>query len=63
MAVHLKLDELISSLEGARNRLVDLQNLGDEELRKLEAQFRLVHTRASHGQMGSSDAVKGEPKP
>jgi low affinity Fe/Cu permease len=31
-AVHLKLDELIRALAGARNRLVDLEELSDEEL-------------------------------
>jgi len=38
-AVHLKLDELIRALKGARNELVDLEDLSDEEL-KLEKQFR-----------------------
>src|SRR5688500_12796067 len=28
-AVHLKLDELISSVEGARNRFVDLEDVSD----------------------------------
>jgi len=35
-AVHLKLDELIRALKGARNQLVDLEDLSDEELKKLE---------------------------
>jgi low affinity Fe/Cu permease len=39
-AVHLKLDELIRALKGARNELVDLEDLSDEELKKLEKQFR-----------------------
>jgi low affinity Fe/Cu permease len=38
-AVHLKLDELIRALKGARNELVDLEDLSDEELKKLEKQF------------------------
>jgi low affinity Fe/Cu permease len=38
-AMHLKLDELIRALEGARNRLVDLEKLSDDELKKLEEQF------------------------
>src|SRR2546421_10387459 len=38
-AVHLKLDELIRALKGARNNLVDLEKLYDEELKKLEEQF------------------------
>src|SRR4029077_18275323 len=33
-AVHLKLDEVIRALKGARNQLVDLENLSDEDLKK-----------------------------
>ena len=39
-AVHLKLDELIRALKGARNKLVDLEKLSDDELKNLEQQFR-----------------------
>jgi low affinity Fe/Cu permease len=38
-AMHLKLDELIRSVKGARNRLVDLENFSEEELLLLEQQF------------------------
>src|SRR5215210_2794192 len=31
-AIHLKLDELIRAMKGARNKLVMLENLSDEEL-------------------------------
>ena len=47
-AVHLKLDEIIRALKGARNQLVDLENLSDEELKKLEEQFRRLRTKAEH---------------
>ncbi len=40
-AVHLKLDELIRAIKDARNELVDLEDLSDEELKKLEEQPRL----------------------
>src|SRR5215218_5225519 len=39
-AMHLKLDELIRAMKGARNQLVDLENLSDDDLKKLEEQFR-----------------------
>ena len=42
-AMHLKLDELIRAIKGARNRLVDLEELSDEELRTLEKQFHRLH--------------------
>ena len=47
-AMHLKLDELIRALKKARNELVDLEDLSDEELRKLEEQFQQVRTKAEH---------------
>ena len=46
-AMHLKLDELIRAIEGARNRLVDLEKLSDEELKKLEEQFTRLRNNAS----------------
>ncbi|HEX4638937.1 MAG TPA: low affinity iron permease family protein [Chthoniobacterales bacterium] len=49
-AMHLKLDEIILALEKARNELVDLENLSDEELDRLENQFKRVRTKAeNHG--------------
>jgi low affinity Fe/Cu permease len=49
-AMHLKLDEVIRALKRARNEMVDLEELSDEELNKLEDQFRRVRTKAeNHG--------------
>jgi low affinity Fe/Cu permease len=45
-AVHLKLDELIRAVHGARNHLVDLEKLSDEEMKKLEDEFARVHKKA-----------------
>ena len=45
-AAHLKLDELIRALEGARNELIDLEKLADEDLTKLEKQFERVRKTA-----------------
>jgi low affinity Fe/Cu permease len=45
-AVHLKLDEIIRALKDARNELVDLEDLSDEELKKLEDQFRRLREKA-----------------
>lgn len=47
-AVHLKLDELIRALQGARNNLVDLEKLSDEELTRLEEEFGRIHRKAEH---------------
>jgi len=47
-AVHLKLDEMIRALKGARNELVDLEELSDEDLKKLEQQFQRIRKKAEH---------------
>src|SRR5213594_1442634 len=56
-AVHLKLDEMIRALKGARNQLVDLEDLSDEELKKLEEQFRNMRKRAEKDGTHSRKAV------
>jgi low affinity Fe/Cu permease len=45
-AAHLKLDELIRALKGARNELIELQNLSDEDLARLEKHFQRVREKA-----------------
>jgi low affinity Fe/Cu permease len=45
-AAHLKLDEIIRALKGARNQLIDLEKLSDEDLNSLEKQFALVRKKA-----------------
>src|SRR3954463_4963890 len=45
-AVHLKLDELIRALGGARNKLVDLEKLSDDDLKSLETEFEKLRKRA-----------------
>ena len=45
-AAHLKLDELIRALKGARNELIDLEKLADEDLTRLEKQFERVRKKA-----------------
>jgi low affinity Fe/Cu permease len=44
-AMHLKLDELIRGVEGARNSLVDLEDLSDEDLRKLQNEFQRLREK------------------
>ena len=56
-AVHLKLDETIRALKGARNQLVDLEDLSDEELKKLEEQFQRLRKKAEHDGTHSRKAV------
>ena len=48
-AIHLKLDELIKGVSGARTHLVNLESLTDDELTALQEEFgklRKKHTKA-----------------
>jgi low affinity Fe/Cu permease len=44
-ALHLKLDELIRSIKGARNALIDLEEMSEEELEQLQRQFVKLRSR------------------
>src|SRR3954471_2563034 len=57
-AIHLKLDELIRTLKGARNNLLTLENLSEEELNRLEAQF----TRIAERNRAPKTPTQPEPK-
>lgn len=39
-SMHLKIDELLKATRGARNSMIDLDRLSDEQLRKLESEFK-----------------------
>jgi low affinity Fe/Cu permease len=50
-AMHLKLDELIKGVEGARTKLVDLESLTDDQLDSLQEEFERIHKHENgHGQ-------------
>jgi low affinity Fe/Cu permease len=54
VATHLKLDELIKGVEGARTGLVNLEKLSDEELQALQEEFDKL--RAEHAK-GAAEGV------
>jgi low affinity Fe/Cu permease len=45
-AAHLKLDEIIRAVQGARNELIDLEKLADEDLTSLEKEFEHIRKKA-----------------
>src|SRR5215471_11569524 len=46
-AIHLKLDELIKGVKGARTGLVSLEQLSDSDLERLQKEFERLHKSAS----------------
>lgn len=45
-AIHLKLDELIKAVRSARNSVIDLDRLTDEEMKELENEYKKLCSRA-----------------
>jgi low affinity Fe/Cu permease len=50
--VNMKLDELLRSIKGARNRLVQLETLSDAELEELRKEFKDLHEGESKRRFG-----------
>lgn len=50
-AIHIKLDELIDKIEGAREELLDLEELDEEALEKIRGEFEDLARRARAGRL------------
>src|SRR5499426_3244198 len=60
-AIHLKLDELIKGVKGARTGFVNLEELSDEDLDRLQKEFERLHRRENHSRhqvKNEADAAK-----
>ena len=55
-AMHIKLDELIRTERGAQNALLDLEELDDEALERMHAQYAALAERARAMARGRIDA-------
>jgi low affinity Fe/Cu permease len=62
-ALHLKLDELLRAVKGARTAMVALETSTDEELAELQEEFERLHRRLlAHDQHGRiMPAPDGDP--
>ena len=45
-AIHLKLDEIIRSIQPARNEMIDIEKLSDEELQALSKKFEAIRAES-----------------
>jgi low affinity Fe/Cu permease len=60
-AIHLKLDELIRAVESARNMLVDVEDLPDEELARLAREFQRLRRRADAQDPAAAPTRRARP--
>ena len=58
LAVQLKLNEIVAALAGASNRLIDVENLDESDLRQLHLFYKtLAHMAKSDGHLGQSHSL------
>lgn len=61
--IQLKLDELIRAVEQARNELVDLEDLSDDELHRLQRQFEALRKSAEQARLARDVGRGASAKP
>ncbi len=58
-AVQLKLNEIVAAVQGASNRLIDVENLSEEEIEKLQKHFGTLKKIAkTEGDYGTSHSIE-----
>ena len=62
-ALHLKLDELLRAVKGARTAMVALETSTDEELAELQEEFERLHQRLAGGHTGHRARGSAETDP
>jgi low affinity Fe/Cu permease len=59
LAIHLKLNEIVAALEGASNRLIDVEDLTEEEIKTLHKHYqRLVEMAKKDLELTTSHSIE-----
>jgi low affinity Fe/Cu permease len=59
LAIHLKLNEIVAALEGASNRLIDVEDLTEEEIKTIHKHYqRLVAMAKSDLELTQSHSIE-----
>ena len=59
LAIHLKLNEIVAALEGASNRLINVEDLSEDDVRTLHKHYRALMALAQrNGKIRESHSVE-----
>jgi low affinity Fe/Cu permease len=59
LAIHLKLNEIVAALDGASNRLIDVEALSEQDLETLECHYgELANLARKEGHLSQSHSVE-----
>src|SRR5262249_56744475 len=62
-AMQLKLNEIVAAIEGASNRLIDVESLSEEELAALLGHYRhLVERARREGKLTAAHSIEAEER-
>lgn len=61
--LHLKIDELLRAIESARTGLVDLDDLSEEELEKIQEQFRGLAAESKKDELVETAQMTSKDQP
>lgn len=56
-ALHLKLDEIIRSLENARNNMIEVEDLSDDDMAQVQDEFKLLSAEAREDPVKEDQSV------
>ncbi|MCA1612015.1 MAG: low affinity iron permease family protein [Acidobacteria bacterium] len=58
-AVQLKLNEIVAAVQGASNRMIDIENLSEEEIEQFQKHFgKLKQIAKAEGDLGTSHSIE-----
>ena len=57
-AIHLKLNEIVAGLEGASNRLINVENLSETQVHELSDRYRVLAESELNGDPTASHSIE-----
>src|SRR4051794_23554577 len=58
LAVQLKLNEIVAAVKGASNRLINIENLSEDEVRRLHARYQRLAEMTQSGRITNSHSFE-----
>ena len=57
LAMHVKLNEIVKAIEGASNRIVNVEDLSEAELRRLQERYQTLAKRVAKSEPGTTSEI------
>ena len=61
LAMHVKLNEIVKAIEGASNRIVNVEDLSEAELQRLQGRYQTLAKRVAKSEPGMTAEIPVRP--